>query len=87
MTSQREALCRWCDDTITLMLELAGGPLHAAAVELAAALAATLTTFEATDWTEVLVRVDRWEARFPLPPAVPRPTLRLRQLLAEPHSC
>lgn len=86
MTLQREALGCWCDDTITLMLELARGPLHAAAVELAATLAATLTTFEATDWREVLVRVERWEAGVPLPPTVPRPALRLRQLL-EVQSC
>lgn len=86
MTLQREALGRWCDDTITLMLELARGPLHAAAVELAVALAATLSTFEATDWSEVLVRLERWEAGVPLPAAVPRPAVQLRQLL-EVKSC
>lgn len=86
MTPSPAALSRWCDDTITFMLELARGPLHAAAVELAAALAATLSTIETTDWRVVLARLERWEATFQLPPSAPRPARQLR-LLLEAHSC
>lgn len=86
MTPSPAALSRWCDDTITFLLELARGPLHGAAVELAAALAATLSTLEATDWRIVLARLERWEATFQMPPSYPQPARQLR-LLLEAHSC
>ncbi len=81
MTPSRTSLEAWCDATITLMLDLARTEARPAALALARALSASLSTLEATDWMRLLQSLEAWEASANLPPTTPRPAGLLRRIL------